>query len=373
MKLSKRIFTTRGGNGKGVINNMNKLNLIWEPNDHSVDPIVLSHHIEKINELIKDKEFVHCSSRNMTFYDVSNEIIIETLSRIGTLFALNETEYYYHYFYNFEHAFFGKLKFINRTKYTTVQFKMYSEFPNPEEPLIEFLKDEDSSPLSQNIKSDCNMLDIVWYSSNKNGTSTYEIQEPYTDTIHAEAYPYISNFNDYIDKYIKSEEQLLILIGPPGTGKSRLIRHILFRLVETYPTQKDKDILYTNDQNTLENDDIYIDFLTRECMALVAEDVDHHLKDRSGGSNAIHRILNAADGLIRGYNRKILLSTNLPNIKDIDPALTRPGRCFDVLNTRNLNYNESVVFLKKIANKDLSSLLRKDIQNSLASLYKILD
>ena len=47
-------------------------------------------------------------------------------------------------------------------------------------------------------------------------------------------------------------------------------------------------------------------------------------------------------------NKKIIFSTNLPNLSDTDSALTRPGRCFDILEFRNLNRNESAVLCDKI-------------------------
>ena len=39
-------------------------------------------------------------------------------------------------------------------------------------------------------------------------------------------------------------------------------------------------------------------------------------------------------------SRKILFTTNLPNVHDIDPALMRPGRCFATLHTRSLTPTE---------------------------------
>ena len=45
----------------------------------------------------------------------------------------------------------------------------------------------------------------------------------------------------------------------------------------------------------------------------------------------MHKFLNIGDGLVTTRNKKLIFSTNLPSIRDIDPALIRPGRCFDVL------------------------------------------
>jgi hypothetical protein len=43
--------------------------------------------------------------------------------------------------------------------------------------------------------------------------------------------------------------------------------------------------------------------------------------------------------------RKIVFTTNLHNIGDIDEALIRPGRCFAVVRTRGLSREEAVRFL----------------------------
>ena len=48
------------------------------------------------------------------------------------------------------------------------------------------------------------------------------------------------------------------------------------------------------------------------------------------------RILMIADGVVRAQNRKIIFTTNLPNIGSIDDALLRPGRCFATMHMRSL-------------------------------------
>jgi SpoVK/Ycf46/Vps4 family AAA+-type ATPase len=47
------------------------------------------------------------------------------------------------------------------------------------------------------------------------------MMETIEDIVHQESYPFIPNIDQYIDDYIKSNEQVLILIGPPGTGKAQ--------------------------------------------------------------------------------------------------------------------------------------------------------
>ena len=60
-------------------------------------------------------------------------------------------------------------------------------------------------------------------------------------------------------------------------------------------------------------------------------------KPREDGNDHLHRFLTIADGVVRSQGRKIIFSTNLPNVRDLDDALVRPGRCFAHVLTRALN------------------------------------
>jgi len=75
---------------------------------------------------------------------------------------------------------------------------------------------------------------------------------------------------------------------------------------------------------------------------LVFEDADAYLTSRESGNKVIHKFLNAGDGLISKSNKKIIFTTNLQSITDIDSALTRPGRCHDILQFRSLTTDESI-------------------------------
>ena len=55
----------------------------------------------------------------------------------------------------------------------------------------------------------------------------------------------------------------------------------------------------------------------------------------------MHRFLAIADGVVRAQGRKIIFTTNLPNVGDIDEALVRPGRCFATVRTRALERPEA--------------------------------
>jgi ATP-dependent 26S proteasome regulatory subunit len=59
-------------------------------------------------------------------------------------------------------------------------------------------------------------------------------------------------------------------------------------------------------------------------------------------------ILAIADGVVRAQGRKIIFTTNLPNMRDIDEALLRPGRCYASVSTRQLDRADAAKLLARI-------------------------
>lgn len=51
---------------------------------------------------------------------------------------------------------------------------------------------------------------------------------------------------------------------------------------------------------------------------------------------------NISDGLIKLPKKKMLFTTNIRNVNNLDQALIRPGRCFDCVTFRALNYEEAL-------------------------------
>jgi ATP-dependent 26S proteasome regulatory subunit len=62
----------------------------------------------------------------------------------------------------------------------------------------------------------------------------------------------------------------------------------------------------------------------------------------------MHRFLNVGDGLISLKGKKLIFSTNLPSVRDVDAALTRPGRCFDVISFNNFTLDEAKTLSTKL-------------------------
>ena len=105
---------------------------------------------------------------------------------------------------------------------------------------------------------------------------------------------------------------------------------------------------------------------------LLLEDFDFHLNSRKDGNTIMYHLLGSSDGLIQSRDRKIIISSNLPNLSNIDEALIRYGRCFGVMEFRKLTYEESTEFFKNNNKENLIKKLKAQ-DYSLAELYHILN
>jgi hypothetical protein len=186
-----------------------------------------------------------------------------------------------------------------------------------------------------------------WASLNPKGEISYTtLNLKKFETFYPEFYPYIrgGDVDGYIDDFIKSKSSILILIGDPGLGKSSLINYLLQR------AKWSSVVAY--DEYVMSMDSFYIDFVSSHRKAMILEDADILLAGRAeAGNKTMSKILNVSDGIIDS-GKKYIFSANLQNISDIDDALRRPGRCFDILNFRPLNKDEALVAAKAIG-KDL--------------------
>lgn len=156
-----------------------------------------------------------------------------------------------------------------------------------------------------------------------------------------EMYPFLNgeSLEDYYDRYMNSNANILLLIGPPGTGKTTFIRGLL--------SHTNSSAIVSYDSQILEKDGFFARFIEDDASVMVLEDSDAFLKSRSDGNTMMHRFLNVGDGLVTTKGKKLIFSTNLPSIRDIDSALVRPGRCFDIVTFAPLNVEQA----NNLANK----------------------
>ena len=192
---------------------------------------------------------------------------------------------------------------------------------------------------------------LDWHFHAGSNLDSAKFEEIAQEELHDEAYPMLGEpVLDFINRYLDSNETVLIILGPPGAGKTRLVRAILGELSRR--KGESAEIMYTCDKKALEGDALFVNFITGSHDAFVVEDADHILTPRAGGNEDLHRFLAIADGVVRAQGRKIIFTTNLPNVGDLDDALVRPGRCFGAVHARSLTPPEAMKLITKLCGTD---------------------
>ena len=181
------------------------------------------------------------------------------------------------------------------------------------------------------------MAQVDWFYLDDGHSSHHSIILEPPKPIHPSFYPWIVDGPDaYLDRYMAASASVLLLLGQPGTGKTSLIRHLLF--------QRSLHAMVSCEDALLKSDGLFLRFLTGDYDVFIVEDADLLLASRQGaGNEAMARFLAVSDGLVSLGSKKMIFSTNLESVRDIDPALLRAGRCHDVLRFRGLDWAEAQV------------------------------
>lgn len=149
-------------------------------------------------------------------------------------------------------------------------------------------------------------------------------------------YPWLEyeSIEELGEKYNNSKSNVLLLIGDPGTGKSTIIRKLLFLL--------DREKIGMVDNSGLLMDPNLPAWLTKyqQDSIVVFEDADLFIGSRENGNTQMSMLLNMTNGVVQS-NTKVIISTNLSSLKDVDPAILRSGRNFDILSARKLTMEEA--------------------------------
>jgi len=187
---------------------------------------------------------------------------------------------------------------------------------------------------------------ISWmYSGNGDSTQVPITNEKMPQT---EFYPFLEkDIIEYYDEFMESSANILILIGPPGTGKTSFTRGLIQH------TRRSASVTY--DPSILGKDFIFAEFLESDNAFMIIEDADNFLIPRDEGNDLMHKFLNVGDGLVSVRGKKLIFTTNLPNVSDIDSALIRPGRCHDIITFRELTKDEANVVRKNNGIEESSS------------------
>lgn len=175
---------------------------------------------------------------------------------------------------------------------------------------------------------------VNWLYDSHGSTMTVPLQ---TDTVPVdEMYPWLGDgkLTDIYDGFMNSRASIMLLYGPPGTGKTTFIKGLLHHAQIS--------ALVSYDTTILSKDAVFADFVEGKNGVFVMEDTDVFLTSRESGNTTMQKFLNVGDGLMTMAGKKIIFSTNLGDIKDVDAALLRPGRCFSAIEFGTLTHEEAV-------------------------------
>jgi SpoVK/Ycf46/Vps4 family AAA+-type ATPase len=142
----------------------------------------------------------------------------------------------------------------------------------------------------------------------------------------------------------KKKTNLVILSGPPGTGKTTYIRYLTSKI-------KKNIIFIAPDMVNHITDPSFIPFLMKNNDAvLIIEDAEPALQSRDGNgrTGAVSNVLNLTDGLLSDCLNISIVATFNTSGKNIDSALLRKGRLLKNYKFEKLSIKKSQALLNKL-------------------------
>lgn len=234
----------------------------------------------------------------------------------------------------------------------------------------------------ENLDSEV-IIDYFYYNGSKiSTTSIIKLLPEFTAS--EDYYPYL-DVNEMFTQYVLSENNILLLSGIPGSGKTLLgdlymkflIKSEIFREVVGVSDDEaiDVRVAYIKNEKILSDDQFWLKLQEGGYDLVYLDDLDYGLLPRTQDISSsedidknkfISNLLSFTDGIFESSQiTKFIITTNR-EIGDIDSAILRKGRTFDILNLRPLTKPEA----KKIWTS--SGLKPKEFEQSFGHKKEIL-
>ncbi len=184
----------------------------------------------------------------------------------------------------------------------------------------------------------------------------------------------ITDLNFVLESFRKTPPQgrICILNGDPGTGKTHLIRSMLMQLDCVFL------IVPSNLIDSMDKPNFMPLLMSvrdnyEKPIVMVIEDGDTCLVPRGNDNiSAIASLLNLSDGILGSImDIRMIISTNA-DIKQIDAAISRPGRLCKQIYVGPLEYEQANKVYQRLM-KDTSVILEQRRLYTLAEIYDIVN
>lgn len=187
------------------------------------------------------------------------------------------------------------------------------------------------------------------------------VKQNYSEEVQSAATKLVKQLHDI-------DNGLVIMSGPPGTGKTYLIRSLLSELIG------ERDAIICSPAIKFLTEANLITMVTERFNRpiIVLEDLGDILTKEAAQTHVEARsnILNLSEGLLSMFMDAIIIMTFNNPIENIDPAVIRPGRCLSNIHIGSLPYEQVCKLLPNMKLEEKSYTLaevyakKNDTENS---------
>lgn len=202
--------------------------------------------------------------------------------------------------------------------------------------------------------ADANIRSLDFYMTNRG--LCYDDAYLVMDSLPSKLYvPYIDT-DVLFEQFFRSSENILLLTGKSGIGKSKL-GALAIDYLSKHTENVDAKIATASDVSVLSSDEFWSDLISEEVDLVILDDLDFLLTPRTEEQGVndtvknrfVSELLTFTDGFKKN-KIKFIITTN-QKVDTIDPSLLRKGRMFDIIELRELTNSEAKVIWENFSDK----------------------